>query len=146
MLMRCSQWLVLLLQHLWTPMAVVSAHSFISASCCYCKMRHWKKDFGAYVVMFLCMFMYACLQPFAEKLENKLSCRLLISIDKRRHNKPHNVSHLGCHSKQAVMSVNQRNFQVSSWQARAFVLKSLTIKWHRNDRHAHTPNSQPRIC
>lgn len=146
MLMQCSQQFVLPLQHLWTLLAVLSTCSFISASCCYCKKRHWGKEFCVHVFMclYVCICDCACSSPLSGSY--KLSCWLLICMDKRNHNEPHNASYLVHHLKEAAMSVSHRNFQVSPWQAWAFVLKSWTIKWYSDDRHAHTPNSQPRIC
>lgn len=146
MLTQCSRQFVLPLQHLWTLLAVLSTCSFISASCCYCKKTHWEKDFCVHLFMCLCVYVNARLQVLCRGGNNKLSCWLLICMDKRSHNEPHNVSYLVHHLKQGAMSVSHRHFEVSLWQAWAFVLKSWTIKWYSDDIHAHTPNSQPHIC
>lgn len=147
MLMQCSRQFVLPLQHLWTLLAVLSTCSFMSASCCYCKKKTLRERvLRVCIYVFVCVYVNARLRALCREANNKLSCWLLICMDKRSHNEPHNASYLVHHLKQAAMSVSHRNFQVSPWQARAFVLKSWTINWYSDDRRAHTPNSQPRIC
>ena len=53
---QCSRQFVLPLQHLWTLLAALSTCSFTSASCCYCKKRHWEKELCVHV--FMCCHVY----------------------------------------------------------------------------------------
>lgn len=126
MLTQCSRQFVLPMQHLWTLLAVLSTCSFISASCCYCKKRHWEQEFCVHVFMCLRVYANARLQALCWEANNKLSCWLLICMDKRSRNESHNASYLVHHLKEAATSVS--HLQVSPWQAWAFVLKSWNNK------------------
>lgn len=67
----------------------------------------------ACIYVFVCVCVNARQQALCREANNKLSCWLLICMDKRSHNEPHNVSCLVHHLKEAAMSVSHRNVQVS---------------------------------
>lgn len=139
MLMQCSLQVVLPLHHLWTLLAVVSTRSFISASCCYCKRRHRRL-----VCECICLCVsvwlraHSCLRFFCLGAYNKLSCWLLICMDKRSHNEPHGASDLAFKTSRHVC----QSQELSSLSV-TFALKFWTLNWHRSDRHAQAPYTAP---
>lgn len=70
-----------------------------------------KKEFCVYV--FVCVYVNARLQALCRDANNKLSCWLLICMDKRSHNEPHYAIYLVHHLKEAAVSVTHKNLQVS---------------------------------